>query len=93
MKSHLIKTFKISEKAAMLAEQGKYVVLVDRGTTAPEIKKAVKAQYGVTAVSVNVANRKGKVKRHGKTTHRRPTVRTAIVTLAEGQSIDIATQQ
>jgi large subunit ribosomal protein L23 len=80
---------KISEKAAFLSEQRKYVFHISSQATSPEIKKAVKHLYGVDAIGVNIINRKGKQKRYRRTLHRRSGERMAIVTVAEGQKIDI----
>jgi large subunit ribosomal protein L23 len=54
-----------------------------------EIKQAVQAIWEVRVVSVNTMNRRGKMKRRGYTKGRRPDQKRAIVTLAEGDSIEI----
>jgi len=64
---------------------------VDRKATKPEIKAAVEALFGVKVTGVNTLVRKGKVKRFRGTIGRQSDVKKAIVTLAEGHSIDIAT--
>ena len=52
------------------------------------MKNAIEKLFKVDVVSVRVSNMKGKVKVRGQTIGRRPTVRKAIVRLAEGQDID-----
>lgn len=59
--------------------------------TKPEIKAAVEALFGVKVKGVNTLVRKGKVKRFRGTIGRQSDVKRAVVTLAEGHSIDIAT--
>ncbi len=59
--------------------------------TKPEIKAAVEALFGVKVTGVNTLVRKGKVKRFRGTKGRQSDVKKAIVTLAEGQSIDVST--
>jgi len=54
-----------------------------------EIKQAVQVIWDVTVTSVNTLNRRGKVKRRGYTKGKRADEKRAIVTLAEGDSIEI----
>lgn len=81
----------ISEKATIQAEQNKVVFQVADTATKPEIKAAVEALFGVTVTKVNTLVRKGKVKRFRGQLGQQSDVKRAIVTLAEGQSIDITT--
>lgn len=81
----------ISEKATIQAEQGKVVFQVADTATKPEIKAAVEALFGVTVTKVSTLVRKGKVKRFRGQLGQQSDVKRAIVTLAEGQSIDITT--
>ncbi len=81
----------ISEKATIQAEQNKVVFQVSDTATKPEIKAAVEALFGVTVTKVNTLVRKGKVKRFRGQLGQQSDVKRAIVTLAEGQSIDITT--
>ena len=86
----LIKKPWITEKSTMLGANGQYVFVVANGATKPEIKKAVKEIYKVDVVAVNVVNRPPKTKRFGA--GRKGTqegYRKAIVTLKEGQKIDL----
>ncbi|HUH49765.1 MAG TPA: 50S ribosomal protein L23, partial [Mycoplana sp.] len=57
----------------------------------PEIKAAVEALFGVKVTAVNTLVRKGKVKRFRGFSGRQGDVKKAIVTLADGQSIDVST--
>ncbi|MDB5433578.1 MAG: ribosomal protein [Caulobacter sp.] len=81
----------ITEKATMLSEQNKVVFQVAQDSTKDEIAAAVEALFKVTVTKVNTLNVKGKTKRFRGRVGRRSDVKKAIVTLAEGQSIDITT--
>ncbi len=81
----------ITEKATLLSEQGQVVFRVRLEATKPEIKAAVEALFGVKVRAVNTLVTKGKVKRFRGTVGRRPDVKKAIVTLAEGARIDVTT--
>ena len=81
----------ITEKATLLSEQNKVVFRVAKDATKDEIAEAIQELFKVTVVKVNTLNVKGKTKRwRGRPGHRND-VKKAIVTLAEGQSIDVAT--
>jgi len=64
---------------------------VARDATKPEIKKAVEALFSVKVKAVNTLVRKGKVKRFRSTIGRQSDVKKAIVTLEDGQTIDVTT--
>ena len=81
----------ITEKATILSEQNKVVFRVADTATKDEIAAAVEALFKVTVTKVNTLNVKGKTKRFRGRLGRRSDVKKAIVTLAEGQSIDITT--
>ena len=81
----------ITEKATMLSEQNKVVFRVAKDATKPQIAEAIENLFKVSVVKVNTLNVKGKTKRFRGREGRRSDVKKAIVTLAEGQSIDIAT--
>jgi large subunit ribosomal protein L23 len=81
----------ITEKATMLSEQNKVVFRVAGDATKPEIAEAVENLFKVSVVKVNTINVRGKTKRFRGRVGRRSDVKKAIVTLAEGQSIDITT--
>jgi len=79
----------VSEKSYAGLERNTYTFLVDPHANKTEIKEAVQAIWGVRVTSVNTLRRRGKVKRHRFTSGRRPDQKRAIVTLAEGDSIEI----
>jgi large subunit ribosomal protein L23 len=81
----------ITEKSTMASEQNQVVFNVAREATKPEIKAAVEALFGVKVTGVNTLVRKGKVKRFRGTVGRLSDVKKAVVTLADGDSIDVAT--
>lgn len=81
----------ITEKSTMASEQNQVVFNVAKKASKPEIKAAVEALFGVKVTAVNTLVRKGKVKRFRGTVGRQSDVKKAVVTLADGQSIDVAT--
>jgi large subunit ribosomal protein L23 len=81
----------ITEKSTMASEQNQVVFNVAKKATKPEIKAAVEALFSVKVTAVNTLIRKGKVKRFRGTIGRQSDVKMAVVTLADGQSIDVAT--
>ena len=81
----------ITEKATLLSEQNKVVFRVAQDATKDEIAAAVEALFKVNVTKVNTLVVKGKTKRFRGRPGRRSDVKKAVVTLAEGQSIDITT--
>ena len=81
----------ITEKATMLSEQNKVVFRVADDATKEEIATAVEELFRVKVTKVNTLIQKGKTKRFRGRPGRRSDVKKAIVTLQEGQSIDITT--
>ena len=81
----------ITEKATLLSEQNKVVFRVSADATKDEIASAVEELFKVQVLKVNTLITKGKTKRFRGTMGRRSDVKKAIVTLAEGQSIDVTT--
>ena len=79
----------ITEKSTMLSETNSVVFKVATRATKPEIKAAVEALFNVTVKNVNTMVQKGKTKRWKGKPYQRSDMKKAIVTLAEGQSIDI----
>ncbi|HWU91884.1 MAG TPA: 50S ribosomal protein L23 [Sphingomicrobium sp.] len=79
----------ITEKSTMLSEHNSVVFKVAQTASKPEIKAAVEALFGVTVTGVNTIVSKGKTKKWKGTPYRRSDSKKAIVTLAEGQTIDI----
>ncbi|HMQ01311.1 MAG TPA: 50S ribosomal protein L23 [Cyclobacteriaceae bacterium] len=82
----------VTEKVSALNEKGMYGFVVDIKANKVEIKKAVEKMYGVNVKSVNTMNIMGKKKsrytQSGALEGRKPNVKKAIVTLAEGEVID-----
>ncbi len=81
----------ITEKTTLLSEHNAVVFKVAGDATKPEIKAAVEALFSVTVTGVNTIVSKGKTKRWKGAPYKRSDSKKAIVTLAEGQSIDITT--
>ncbi|BBC72495.1 50S ribosomal protein L23 [Altererythrobacter sp. B11] len=79
----------ITEKATLLSEHNAIVFKVANDATKPQIKEAVEAIYDKKVVGVNVIVQKGKVKRWKGRPYKRSDVKKAVVTLAEGEMIDI----
>lgn len=79
----------ISEKATYLAEDNKYVFKVDSNSNKPEIKKSVEGIYRVDVTSVNIIKIPGKKRRMGRTEGMKRGHTKAIVTLKEGQKIEV----
>mgnify|MGYP002725853909 FL=1 len=85
----LIRRPVITERASDLQEdQNKYVFEVLSRANKVDIRRAVEAMFDVEVVKVNTSNVHGKVKRLGRFQGRRPDWKKAVVTLADGHSID-----
>jgi large subunit ribosomal protein L23 len=80
----------VTEKSTMASEHGQVVFDVAMDATKPEIKAAVEALFSVKVKAINTLVRKGKVKRFRNHLGVRNDVKKAIVTLVDGQSIDIS---
>ena len=81
----------ITEKATMASEHNQVVFRVPLDATKPNIKRAVEELFSVKVKAVNTLRQKGKVKRFKGRPGRRPDTKKAIITLEEGQTIDITT--
>ncbi|RJT25273.1 50S ribosomal protein L23 [Chakrabartia godavariana] len=81
----------ITEKATMASEHNAVVFRVAGDATKPQIKAAVEALFDVKVTGVNTIVQKGKTKKWKGEAYRRSDFKKAIVTLAEGQSIDVTT--
>jgi large subunit ribosomal protein L23 len=79
----------ISEKSYALLDENKYTFLVDPRANKTQIKQAVEAVFSVKVLGVNTINRQGKRKRTRTGFGKRKDTKRAIVTLAEGERIDI----
>jgi large subunit ribosomal protein L23 len=81
----------ITEKATLVSEQNAVVFKVALDATKPQIKAAVEALFNVNVTGVNTIVQKGKTKKWKGRPYTRSDMKKAIVTLAEGQSIDVTT--
>ena len=81
----------ITEKATALSEQNKVVFKVRPDATKPQIKEAVEKLFDVKVTGVNTLITKGKKKVFRGLRGQRSDVKKAIVTLAEGHTIDVTT--
>ena len=79
----------VSEKSYSLMDTGKYTFEVDPRANKTEIKIAVEQIFGVKVVSVNTINRKGKTRRTRFGMGKRKDVKRAIVTVGEGDALDV----
>ena len=83
----------VSEKSYAGLERNSYTFLVDTRANKTQIKEAVQEIWDVTVVSVNTLNRRGKEKgrttRGGRVGGKRPDEKRAVVTLAQGDAIEI----
>jgi len=81
----------VSEKSYELLDANVYTFKVHPNASKPEIRDAVESIFGVTVLKVNTQNRKGKRIRNRRnfTFGKRPDVKRALVTLAEGDSIEL----
>jgi large subunit ribosomal protein L23 len=82
----------VSEKSYALLDQNKYTFLVDPAANKTEIKIAVEKVFKVSVTGVNTINRVGKKRRTRYGTGRRPDTKRAIVTVADGDRIDLFAQ-
>ena len=81
----------ITEKATLASERSQVMFKVARNATKPQIKEAVEKLFDVKVKSVNTLVRKGKVKAFKGTVGTQQATKRAIVTLAEGHTIDVST--
>lgn len=79
----------ITEKSTLVSAHNQVVFQVPLSATKPEIMKAVEGVFGVKVVAVNTIMQKGKVKNFRGRPSRRSDTKKAIVTLAEGNQIDL----
>lgn len=80
----------VTEKSTIAAEHNKVVFEISPTATKTTVKQAVEGLFNVKVTKVNTINIDGKTKRFRGTKGKRNDLRKAMVTLAEGQSIDIA---
>ncbi|MBR0552216.1 50S ribosomal protein L23 [Stakelama marina] len=81
----------ITEKATLVSEANAVVFKVANDATKPEIKAAVEALFNVSVTGVNTIVQKGKTKKWRGSPYRRSDMKKAIVTLKDGDMIDVTT--
>jgi large subunit ribosomal protein L23 len=79
----------VSEKSYGLLDEGKYTFIVAPDANKTQIKQAVEEVFRVTVTGVNTLNRQGKRRRTRFGWGKRVDTKRAIVTLADGDRIDI----
>ena len=79
----------ITEKSTLASENNAVVFKVSGDATKPQIKEAVEAIFGVSVIGVNTLVMKGKTKRWKGKPYKRTDQKKAIVTLKDGDSIDV----
>ena len=79
----------ISEKTYGLLDENKYTFVVDPRANKTQIKQAIEGIFDVRVLSVNTMNRPGKRKSRGLIIGKRPDTKRAIVTVAEGDEIEL----
>ena len=81
----------ITEKSMIASEAGKVVFMVPLSATKDEVKAAVEAIFNVTVKKVNTIKQFGKVKGFRGRQGKRSDFKKALITLADGQNIDVTT--
>ena len=79
----------ITEKSTILQESGKYTFRVDMKANKVMVKEAVEKSFDVTVLDVNITKTHGKRKRYGSRITKKPDLKKAVVTLAEGDRINL----
>ncbi len=87
----IVQTMLVTEKGTLLGEKNQYVFRVARDANKIEIRRAVEQLFDVHVRKVNTMSRRGKRKRERTWTFGRTSSwKKAVVTLAEGETIEIA---
>lgn len=79
----------VTEKSAMNAQNGVYTFKVDKRATKTQIKKTIESQFGVHVVKINTLVTKPKDRRVGKYTGKTKVYKKAIVSLKDGETIEM----
>ena len=87
----IIRSPLITEKSTVISEYNQVIFRVPLSASKPEIRAAVESLFDVKVTSVNTLRQQGKLKRFRGRLGRRAESKKAIITLAEGDSIDITT--
>ena len=80
----------VTEKSTLLLENNQVVFLVDINSNKIDIKKSIELIFGVKVSAVNIIKVKGKTKRFKGTLGKRSDYKKAIISLPDGQSIDLS---
>lgn len=87
----IVRTPHITEKATMGSAHGQVTFKVPGWATKPQVKQAVETLFGVKVKAVNTIVQKGKTKMFRGQVGRRSDFKKAVVSLEEGQTIDVGT--
>jgi large subunit ribosomal protein L23 len=79
----------ITEKSTLLQESGKYTFHIAPKANKVEVKQAVESNFNVTVLDVNITMLRGKMKRYGPRIKKRPDTKKAVVTLKQGDRINL----
>jgi large subunit ribosomal protein L23 len=79
----------ITEKSTILQESGKYTFEIAPRANKVEVKEAVERNFNVTVLDVNISRLRGKQKRYGPRMVKQPDVKKAVVTLKQGDRINL----
>lgn len=79
----------ITEKSTILQETGKYTFEIAPKANKVEVKEAVERNFNVTVMDVNICKLRGKRKRYGPRMAKQPDVKKAVVTLKQGDRINL----
>ena len=85
----VIKAPVITEKSMGMLDDNKYTFVVDPRANKTEIRQAIESIFDVTVTKIATQNRRGKRKRRGYVVGKRSDTKRAIVTLAEGDEIEL----
>ena len=86
---HVLMKPTITEKSTLLQESGKYTFHIAPRANKVEVKEAVEKNFGVTVLDVNITKLRGKQKRYGPRIKKRPDIKKAVVTLKQGDRINL----
>ena len=87
--STILRPIVTEKSSAAYQDRGEYTFAVHPEATKPEIRAAIEQLFGVKVTGIWTANQRGKERRMGRSVGRRPHWKKAIVTLREGDTIDI----
>ena len=79
----------ITEKSTLLQESGKYTFHIAPGANKIEVKQAVETNFNVTVLDVNITKLRGKMKRYGPRIKKQPDKKKGVVTLKQGDRINL----